>query len=680
VLAIGIGIIAAAIIYGVTSWLGPEVPQRRKVTSSIVVGLFAAGAAVAYGGLPEDRQADVVERVVAMVQGVGYALGISAVLFLGINYLFNLATERFRVFGAIIGGLVAAIPVGLVAGNGQMVSGLALTGLAFAVGAALGWFLSGITDERLRMLIGAAGGAGLAALIGFNTVPDARPQFDFMSWIVGSLVVGAVALAIAYVWNFFGGPPITLKTILGAAFIGWIFGAFGMSDLKVLSYGTAIGAWAIAGGLYGARWGLAAYKDPLERHTVRDGSRVFIFLGPALLFISVALLIPTIGTIVLSFQNRDGESVGFLNYTRLFGDSNIFDVSEWQTLFSGRLLWLGLIVLAAGFLVAFFAGRRVNAPLEWSPASGAPVAIGVTLILFAIFTSLRGVIFNNLWWVFAVTSFATVAGLSIAVLAERSRFETVAKSLVFLPMAVSFVGASVIWRFVLIARPASKPQTGLFNSIWTTLGRANEAGGIRTGILLFLAVVALGALYIGYRAMLSNLNSYSAWAGIILLLVGWVVYRMIWGNGIGGDAIQFREEQPWNSFWLMVIMIWIQTGFTMVVFSAAIKGVPTDLLEAARVDGANASQMFWRITIPQIRTTIGVVVTTLIVLVMKVFDIVKVMTAGDFGTNVLANEMWDQAFTFINRPAGAAVAVLLFISVLPIMYLNIRRMQQEAAA
>ena len=678
-LAIGIGIVVGALVYAVTSWLSSEVPQRRKVISAAVVGLFAAGAVVAYTGLPEDRRGDVLERVYAMLQGVGYALGISALLFLGVNWLFNMATERFRTFAAAVGGLLAAVPVALVAGNGLMVSGLALTAAAFGIGAVLGWTLSGLENDQTRMLGGAVGGAAAAAWIGFNTVPAARPEFDVMAWVLGSLVAGAIVLAVAAGVNLLRGrTAFTTGTILMAAFFGWLLGSFGMSELGVSSYGTGIAAWAVGGALYGAWWGLAAHKGANDRHAVRDGSRVYIFLGPALLFIAVTLLIPTIGTIVLSFQNRDGEAVGWLNYSSLFADPNIFDVSGWPDLFSGNLLWWGIGILVIGFLVAAAAGRRVGAPLEWSPASGAPAAIGVTLILFAIFTALRGVIFNNLWWVFTVTTFATVAGLGIAVLAERSRFETVAKSLVFLPMAVSFVGASVIWRFVLIARPTGKPQTGLFNSIWTTLAMANEPGGVRTGILLFLAVVGLGALYVGFRAYITKLPSYLAWASIVLLLVGWVVYRILWGAGIGGEQIQFREEQPWNSFWLMVIMIWIQTGFAMVVFSAAIKGVPTDLLEAARVDGANSSQMFWRITIPQIRTTIGVVVTTLIVLVMKVFDIVRVMTAGDFGTNVLANEMWDQAFTFINRPAGAAVAVLLFVSVLPIMYLNIRRMQQEA--
>ena len=129
----------------------------------------------------------------------------------------------------------------------------------------------------------------------------------------------------------------------------------------------------------------------------------------------------------------------------------------------------------------------------------------------------------------------------------------------------------------------------------------------------------------------------------------------------------------------MIPFIWIYTGFAMVIFSAAIKGVPADLLEAGRVDGATESQSFWRIVLPQISPTIGVVITTIIVVVMKVFDIVKVMTNGNFGTQVLANEMWNRAFLDGNFGVGSAVAVILFLSVLPVMYFNIRRMQKEAA-
>ncbi len=145
--------------------------------------------------------------------------------------------------------------------------------------------------------------------------------------------------------------------------------------------------------------------------------------------------------------------------------------------------------------------------------------------------------------------------------------------------------------------------------------------------------------------------------GVLLIFVGWIFirYTQIVGGGIGGfttngdgetvgKTIVFVQESPYNNFWLMVILIWIQIGFSMVILSAAIKAVPTELIEAAKIDGATDSQVFWRVTLPQIGTTIGVVVTTLIVLVMKVFDIVKVMTNGQFGTQVLANDMFQQAF------------------------------------
>jgi alpha-glucoside transport system permease protein len=127
------------------------------------------------------------------------------------------------------------------------------------------------------------------------------------------------------------------------------------------------------------------------------------------------------------------------------------------------------------------------------------------------------------------------------------------------------------------------------------------------------------------------------------------------------------------------VLIWIQTGFAMVVLSAAIKAVPTEMLEAAEVDGATQSESFWRITLPTIRSTIAVVVTTLIVVVMKVYDIVKVMTNGEFDTNVIANEMFDQAFRFTQAGRGSALATVLFLFIVPIMFVNIRRVRKEGA-
>jgi alpha-glucoside transport system permease protein len=143
--------------------------------------------------------------------------------------------------------------------------------------------------------------------------------------------------------------------------------------------------------------------------------------------------------------------------------------------------------------------------------------------------------------------------------------------------------------------------------------------------------------------------------------------------------VLFVQEAPFNNMWLMVVLIWVQTGFAMVILSAAIKAVPTELIEAAKIDGATESQVFWQITLPQIAPTVGVVITALFVTVMKVFDIVYAMTNGSFGTQVIANEMFERAFGFSDLGLGSALAVVLFVSVIPVMWINIRRMQKERA-
>jgi alpha-glucoside transport system permease protein len=321
-----------------------------------------------------------------------------------------------------------------------------------------------------------------------------------------------------------------------------------------------------------------------------------------------------------------------------------------------------------------------------------PLVVGGLFLAFAVFTVLRGTIINNLWWVAVVTGLSTSLGLAVAVLADRARGERFAKSIIFMPMAISLVGASVIWRFMYVARDSSKEQTGVMNALWVGLGRLSTGSGFWTwlvGIVLTIAFVGLVALM--GQALVRREWGKAVVPGVAALLLGWflVRYFAIIGGGIGGqrsgpdgefvaNPVNFVQEPPYNNFWLMVVLIWIQTGFSMVILSAAIKAVPTEFIEAARVDGATDSQIFWRVTLPQIAPTIGVVVTTLIVLVMKVYDIVKVMTNGNFGTQVLANDMFQQAFQFGNVGRGASLAVLIFISVLPVMIYNIRKMQREA--
>ena len=220
------------------------------------------------------------------------------------------------------------------------------------------------------------------------------------------------------------------------------------------------------------------------------------------------------------------------------------------------------------------------------------------------------------------------------------------------------------------------------------VGRWSNSTTASTAIALILAVIIAALLYLAWRGWQADAQAIVAGSLAVSAALGYLIFRFL-GPGIGGyttseltgeiiaDPVLFIQEGPWNNFWLMVVFIWIQTGFAMVIFSAAIKSVPGDLLEAARIDGATESQTFWRVTVPQIFPTIGVVVTTLIVTVLKVFDIPKVMTNGNFDTQVLANEMWQRAFTELDFGLGSAVAVILFIGVLPVMAINIRRMQRE---
>jgi ABC-type sugar transport system permease subunit len=378
--------------------------------------------------------------------------------------------------------------------------------------------------------------------------------------------------------------------------------------------------WPVGGALLGAALGGLVWArrppSPARRRRIPQRLRPAIFLTPALIFLAASLVIPTIRTAYLSLRNRRGtDFVGIDNFRTVFGDSSIFtlegagDIVSSRLFLAGCAVALGAVVLAAVRARARHRDFDVTGPV---PVVGGGLAF--LLLMLALVGSLRAVLWNNLFWIVFVTGFSVVLGLAIAVLADRARAEPVAKSLIFMPMAISFVGASVIWRFVYAFTPAAHDQIGLLNAGWVALGGEPQA---------------------------------------------WI------------------QQRPWNTLFLIAIMIWIQTGFAMVLFSAAIKGVPDELLEAARVDGASPAQAFWRITLPQIRSTLGVVVITLVISVLKVYDIVKVMTNGEFGTNVIANQMYDEAFRNRDFGRGSTLAVLLFIGVLPLMVFNVRRARRE---
>lgn len=283
----------------------------------------------------------------------------------------------------------------------------------------------------------------------------------------------------------------------------------------------------------------------------RNPSKWFVaggFVGPALLLLAAGLLYPAFGTIVNSFQFKTSSE--FIGF-----DNYARAFSE-----PAFLLVLG----------------------------------------------------NTALWVLVAPLLATFIGLVYAVVVDHSRFEKFAKALIFLPMAISMVGASIIWKFVYEYRPEGVDQTGLLNQL------------------------------------------------------------LVW---VGGTPTQFLLERPGNTLLLMVVLIWIQTGFSMTLLSASIRAIPTDIVEAARLDGLSGFGMFWRITIPSIRPALVVVLTTIAMTTLKAFDIVRTMTAGRYGTSVVANEFYDQSFRQQNAGMGAALAVLLFVIVIPVIVYNVRQMR-----
>jgi alpha-glucoside transport system permease protein len=287
-----------------------------------------------------------------------------------------------------------------------------------------------------------------------------------------------------------------------------------------------------------------------------DRIKPYVYLLPALAAIGLFLIYPAIQTIVYSFANRDSTAwVGISNYNDLLTSTAFL-----QTLF------------------------------------------------------------NTLLWIAIVPAATVILGLSVAVLADRlrPRSEKLSKTIIFMPMAISMVGASTIWRFVYEARPAGEPQIGLQNAIVT---------------------------------------------------------------GLGFDPVVWLQQETLhlNSFWLMIILIWAQVGFSMVLLSAAVKGVPTETLEAARIDGAHERQVFFRVVVPQIWPTIITVFITVLIGVMKVFDIVYVMTNGNFNTNVIALEFYNQLFTNGNAGYAAAIVVMLMIAVLPVMIYQVRQFRAQEA-
>ncbi|MCH7231135.1 sugar ABC transporter permease [Glycomyces sp. L485] len=283
----------------------------------------------------------------------------------------------------------------------------------------------------------------------------------------------------------------------------------------------------------------------------RNRSRLVasVFLFPAVLFLLLGLVYPAVRTIVMSFYSSDGS----------------------------RFVWLD----------------------NYGWALSDPDAVQ-TLI-------------NTALWIIIVPALSTALGLVYAVLIDGRRGERTYKALVFLPMGISFVGASIIWKFIYQYK-ATGNQIGLMNQV------------------------------------------------------------VVW---FGASPINWLNTFPMNNLLLMVVLIWIEVGFATVVLSAALKGVPLEIIEAARIDGASPAQIFWRVTVPSIRSAIVVVAVTVFIATLKLFDIVRAMTGGHHGTDVLAHNMWDQAFRLGNDGRGATMAVLLFLLVVPVVIYQVRNMRRQ---
>jgi len=299
---------------------------------------------------------------------------------------------------------------------------------------------------------------------------------------------------------------------------------------------------------------------------------------------------------------------------------------------------------------------------------------------------------NNMLWLIVVPAAATAFGLLAAQLTDRIKWGNLAKSLIFMPMAISFVGASVIFKLVYDTRPVDQNQIGVLNAIWLKFD-----GG--AGSLLFLKLVPTAILLafivvVGYvawtfsRAAVAKGEDHSAWLLPLRLLVAvgglWLIWVSLSGLvGIWGGSLPYGEPQTWltiplwNNFFLMVVLIWIQTGFAMVILSAALRGIPEETVEAAIVDGANPFQIFFKIKVPQIMGTIVVVWTTITLTVLKVFDIVFAMTNGQWETQVLANYMYDKLFRANDWGVGSASAIIIMVLVTPILVWNVYNARKE---
>ena len=351
--------------------------------------------------------------------------------------------------------------------------------------------------------------------------------------------------------------------------------------------------------------------------------RPWIFLFPAMTLLGLYLAYPVFATAYLSLTGKEGEFVSFANYTNMIKEPKFVESLS-----------------------------------------------------------------NNLLWLIVVPAASTAFGLLAAQLTDRISWGNLAKSLIFMPMAISFVGASVIWKLVYDSKDASLAQIGLLNAIWLKF----EGGMFSFLFLRLLPALLLLALIFAFIYLAAKLIRHAARGTIFVksvrlfaaALLLWLGYELAtWLYGVASNELPYGRAQIWlqkpywNNFFLMAVLIWIQTGFAMVILSAALRGVPEDTVEAAILDGASPLQIFFQIKVPQILGTIVVVWTTITITVLKVFDIVLAMTNGQWESQVLANYMYDKLFRAFDTGMGSAAAMVIMALVTPILIWNVWNVRKE---
>ena len=632
------------------------------------------------------------------------AVGISVALFIGANLLFNSAYARWTQFATICGFAVGFVTLLVLDGN-RALRDIGPTPWVWALigGAALGalmFLLSSARYPALRLPVAVGGFAAIGLLVALGVEEDRQPALDWAKLLICAGVGVAIGVGRRLLSKTTDPQRLAQSALTGGG-IGWLIGAWGGATFRavddagaVVTKGGNVGEALVATVLPLAAIGLAiamrAAPDAIRRRDIEQKSRAWIFLSPALLFIAGGLLVPLLQTLVQSFKDPSGErNVGFATFHDVITSEEFFDKSNWvfANVVGSRLFWIAAFFIVVGVVIGVVSGRKVRSTFEATPGSMIALLAGFFFMACIVLGTLRGSIVNNLWWVITVTLLSASLGLAVAVLADSAKGENIAKSLIFLPMAISFVGAGVIWTLIYKPRNINEPQSGLLDAIWFGLGELSNSSVQKWIVFAIVAVLVAGLGAIAWSGVTSHMYSRTGFSlGLAVLLAVFAI--LLVGPGLGFEIVDdralqnelpaipnFVNDQPFNNMWLMVVLIWIQTGFAMVIFSSAIKAVPTEFLEAASIDGATRSQTFWRVTLPQLLPTVGVVVTTLIVAVMKVYDVIQVMTGGQSGTQVIAFQMIEQ-INFGNVGTASTFATLLFVAILPVMIYNIRNMQK----